>query len=95
MSTARIYKPCKTAMQSGKARTKDWLLEYVSRDRRVDDIIGWTSSSDMYASEVKLHFPTKEEAIAYADSNGIVYDLMEPKPVRKTKLRAYTTVYKK
>jgi hypothetical protein len=82
-------------MQSGKAKTKDWLLEYISQDRRVDDIMGWTSSSDMYASEVKLVFPTKEEAIAYATKNGILYDLMEPKPSRKPKIRAYTTVYKK
>lgn len=95
MYTARIYKPCKTAMQSGKAKTKDWLLEYISSDRRVDDIMGWISSSDMYASEVKLHFATREEAIAYADKNGILYDLMEPKPKRKPKVRAYTTIYKK
>lgn len=95
MSIARIYKPCKTAMQSGKAKTKDWLLEYASTDRRIDPINGWTSSSDMLASEVKLHFPTKEEAIAYADSNGIMYDLIEPKPARKAKVRAYTMVYRK
>ncbi len=93
MSIARIYKPCKSAMQSGKARTKEWLLEYSSSNRRIDDIIGWTSSSDMYASEVKLHFSTKEEAIAYAAKNGIAYDLIEPKPRRKSKARPYTSVY--
>ena len=95
MYTARIYKPCKTAMQSGKAKTKDWLLEYISSDRSVDDIMGWTSSSDMYASEVKLYFATREEAIAYADKNGILYDLIESEPKSKPKVRAYTTIYKK
>ncbi len=95
MSTARIYKPCKTAMQSGKAKTKDWLLEYTTTDSTIDDIIGWTGSSDMYASEVKLHFKSKSEAIAYANKNGIKYDLMEEQPTLKPKLRPYTSIYKK
>ena len=61
-------------MQSGKARTKAWLLEYEpAQPRRIDPLMGWTSSSDML-SQVQLDFDTKEEAVAYAEKNGISFD---------------------
>lgn len=85
--TARIFKPAKTAMQSGTARTKEWLLEYeASVPRQIDPLMGWTSSSDT-RTQLCLEFDTKEEAIAYAERNGIPYRLDEPKPrnlVRKS-----------
>jgi hypothetical protein len=85
--TARIYKPAKTAMQSGTARTKEWVLEHESSvPRRIDPLMGWTSSSDT-RTQVRLEFDTREEAIAYAERNGIPYRLDEPKPrgiVRKS-----------
>jgi hypothetical protein len=85
--TARIYKPAPTAMQSGPARTKDWVLEYEPEAaREIDPLMGWTSSRDMKA-QVRLTFTTKEEAVAYAERNGIPYRLDEPKPraaVRKS-----------
>mgnify|MGYP001234550985 CR=1 FL=1 len=64
---ARIYKPAKTAMQSGKAKSSNWVLEFVSSPakRSVDPLMGWTSSADTN-SQVKLTFETREEAIAYA-----------------------------
>ncbi len=72
---ARIYKPAKTAMQSGPARTKDWVLEYEPEaPREIDPLMGWTSSRDM-KSQLRLAFETKEEAIAYAERNGIAYRL--------------------
>jgi hypothetical protein len=78
--TARIYRPAKTAMQSGQARTKEWVLEYEGEaPREVDPLMGWTSSTDA-KSQIRLEFETKEEAIAYAQRNGIVFRLMEPKP---------------
>jgi len=82
---ARIYKPAKTAMQSGAAKTKDWVLEYEPEQPRViEPLMGWTSSGDM-KSQVHLRFETREEAVAYAERNGIPYQLAEPKePVRKT-----------
>jgi hypothetical protein len=84
---ARIYKPAKTAMQSGHARTKDWVLEYAPEaPREIDPLMGWTSSRDM-RSQVKLYFSTKEEAIAYAERSGIPFRVMEPAPrapVRKS-----------
>lgn len=78
----RIYRPAKTAMQSGEARTKDWLLEFEPEARAErDPLMGWTSSSDMRA-QITLEFATKEEAIAYATRNGMAYTVVEPKPRR-------------
>jgi hypothetical protein len=75
---ARIYKPSKTAMQSGVARTQDWVLDQGPQARRnIDPLMGWTSSTDM-AAQVALSFVTKEDAIAYAERNGLAYVVEEP-----------------
>src|ERR1700742_4584338 len=75
---ARIYKPAKNAMQSGRARTKLWLLEYEPESARVPDpLMGWTSSDDM-RQQVALEFDTSEEAGACAEPNGIPYQVFEP-----------------
>ncbi len=77
---ARIYKPAKTAMQSGRARTKMWVLEYEPETPRAPDpLMGWTSSTDM-RQQIELEFDTKEEAIAYAEKNGIPYSVFEAQP---------------
>jgi hypothetical protein len=77
---ARIFKPARTAMQSGNARTKEWVLEFApASPREIDPLMGWTSSRDMRA-EVELSFDTKEEAIAYAEREGIPYVVSEPQP---------------
>jgi ETC complex I subunit-like protein len=85
--TARIFKPAKTAMQSGEARTKEWVLEFEpASPRDIDPLMGWTSSRDMQ-SQVRLEFDTKEEAVAYATREGLAYVLTEPtprKPIRKS-----------
>jgi hypothetical protein len=87
--SARIYKPTRTAMQSGDARTKEWVLEYEPEaPREIDPLMGWTSSRDM-RSQVQLAFATKEEAIAYAERNGIAYSVAEPKP-RAAVRKAYS-----
>ena len=76
--TARIYQPTRSAMQSVQAKG-DWLLEYEpEKPRQIEPLMGWTSSADM-RSQVKLRFDTKEEAIAYAQRNGIAYRVEEPK----------------
>jgi hypothetical protein len=65
-------------MQSGRALTKRWVLEYEpERPRTVEPLMGWTSSSDM-RSQVLLEFETKDEAVAYADRNGIPCQVFEP-----------------
>lgn len=91
--TARIYKPAKTAMQSGQARTKRWVLDYEPEvPREVEPLMGWTSSSDM-KSQIRLTFETKEQAIAYAERNGIAYHIVDPhaRPVRP---KAYADNFK-
>ena len=81
--TARIYKPSKTAMQSGQAATKDWLLEFEPEEpRTIEPLMGWTSSGDM-KQQVKLTFDTKEEAIAYCEHHGIAYQVFEAEPVKR------------
>jgi len=78
--TARIYKPAKTAMQSGLANTKDWIVDFEPKvPRQVEPLMGWTSSSDTKA-QVKLRFDTKDEAIGYCERNGIPYQVSEDKP---------------
>ncbi|MBI3678444.1 MAG: ETC complex I subunit [Proteobacteria bacterium] len=79
---ARIYRPAKSAMQSGRGRTKSWLLEYEPEQPRTPDpLMGWTSSSDM-RQQVQMEFDTSQEAVAYAERNGIPYQLFEPHDVR-------------
>jgi hypothetical protein len=86
--TVRIYKPAKTAMQSGEGRTREWILEYEpSAARQIDPLMGWTSSSDT-RQQVKLAFDTKDEAISYAMRNGLAYTVIEPTP-RKPLRKAY------
>jgi len=75
---ARIYRPAKNAMQSGKARTKAWILEFEPETaKRPDPLMGWTSSTDM-RQQVQLEFDTAEEAVAYADRNAIPCQVFEP-----------------
>lgn len=83
---ARIYKPARNAMQSGLARTKHWVLEFVAGDaREIDPLMGWTSSADTQA-QVKLRFSSKEAALEYAEENGIDAVVQDPKP-RKANVR--------
>ena len=72
MKKAKIYKPSKTAMQSGKRNSKKWFLEYETLDTRINPLMGWESSVDTM-SEVKLEFSSKEEAINYVKKNNIHY----------------------
>ena len=77
MSLARIYKPARTAMQSGLANTKDWVLDYEPAEpRAVEPLMGWTSSGDM-RQQLRLRFQTKEEAIAYCEREGIPFQVFE------------------
>jgi hypothetical protein len=81
---ARIYKPARNAMQSGTAKTKEWVLEYEpEQPRTVEPLMGWTSSADM-KSQIRLQFDSKEEAIAYCERHGIPCQVVEPKePARR------------
>jgi hypothetical protein len=77
---ARIYKPARTAMQSGQAKTKEWVLDYEpEQPRAVEQLMGWTSSADM-KQQLHLAFDTKEEAVAYCEHNGIPHQVFETRP---------------
>jgi hypothetical protein len=81
--SARIYKPARTAMQSGTAKTKEWVLDFdPEQPRDVEPLMGWTSSGDM-RQQVRLRFHTKEEAIAYCERTGIPYRVIEPKAAER------------
>ena len=79
--SARIYKPARAATQSGAANAKLWKLVYEPESAmQVEPLMGWTSSNDMNR-QIKLSFATKDEAIAYAERNGLAYRVEEPKAV--------------
>ena len=83
---ARIYQPAKTAMQSGTAKTHQWVLEFAPAEaRNVDPLMGWTGSGDTQ-SQVRLRFETREAAEAYATEKGIAHEVMLPH-VRKPNIR--------
>jgi hypothetical protein len=86
--TARIYKPARNPMQSGTAKTKDWVLEFEpGAPRVVEPLMGWTSSSDT-KSQVRLRFASKEEAIAYCERHGIAYQVA-PEKTPERRIIAY------
>ncbi len=77
--TARIFRPSKNAMQSGRAKTHHWVLEFEPEaPRSVDPLMGYTSSTDM-RQQIRLKFESKDEAIAYARRNGIAFRVLEAK----------------
>ena len=84
--TARIYKPARTAMQSGKGNAKEWVLDYEPEEpRTVEPLMGWTSSVDM-KQQVRLQFASQEEAIAYCEREGIAYQVFDTKPVERQRI---------
>ena len=86
MRKAKIYKPAKTAMQSGKRNTKNWILEFETSSTGINPLMGWETSNDTM-SEIKLEFTSKEEALNYATKNNIDFNLIEtegPKIIKKS-----------
>ncbi len=88
MTKAKIYKPTKTAMQSGNSKFNKWILEYTTINRVTNPLMGWESSSNTL-DEIKLEFSTKELALDYVKKNKIDYELIEPKK-RKIVKKSYT-----
>lgn len=73
---ARIYRPAKTAMQSGKRNTQAWVLEFEpTAPKLADPLMGWLGSPDT-AQQVKLKFASAEEAVAYAKRQGLDYEIL-------------------
>ena len=92
MKKAKIYKPSKTAMQSGIKNIKNWIIEFITKKPGINPLMGWESSTDTL-SEVKLEFSTKELAVNYAKNNKIDFELVEPK-VRKKIKKSYADNFK-
>ena len=85
---AKIYRPAKNAMQSGKAATKKWRLEFeAAAAPRTEALMGWTSSADPNG-QVRIDFDTKEQAIAFAQAHAIPHQVIE-RPDMKRIPRAY------
>ena len=84
MRKARIYKPAKTAMQSGLRKTKNWILEYEFLETGISPLMGWESSKDTL-SEIKLEFSTRDLAISYAKKNNISYYVINPQDSKLVK----------
>ena len=87
MKKAKIYKPSKTAMQSGIKKYDKWIMEFVTENPGINPLMGWESSSDTL-SELNLEFSTKELAIEYAKKNKIDFEIIEPQK-RKTIKKSY------
>ncbi|MCB1378425.1 MAG: ETC complex I subunit [Alphaproteobacteria bacterium] len=89
----RIYKPARNAMQSGKGKSVYWVLEHVAEvPRSTDPLMGWTSSGDT-RQQVKLRFDTQEEAIAYAEREGLAYTVLA-EPVKRAHRKSYSDNFK-
>jgi len=86
LADVRIYRPAKTAMQSGRANTRQWVMEFEpSSPRTIEGLMGWTTSHDT-TEQVRLRFATREDAVAFAKRHGLTYDLEEPhEPKRRPK----------
>ncbi|HLN24734.1 MAG TPA: ETC complex I subunit [Patescibacteria group bacterium] len=94
MPQVRIYRPAKNTMQSGRANSRRWLVEFEPSDRREPDaLMGWNGSGDTRA-QLRLKFDTKEEAIAYAEREGLTYTVIEPRKVNLPKPKNYADNFK-
>ena len=91
--TARIYRPAKTAMQSGRAKTGRWLLEFdPEQPQWREPLMGWSASAET-RRQVRLHFKTLEEALAYVRERGIAF-VVEPPPQRRIPQQSYADNFK-
>lgn len=87
-AVARIYQPAPAVTQAGRARAGQWLLELLPRRHPVrEPLMGWTGGEDPFG-HVRLRFPDRESAIAFARRQGWRYELVEPRP-RKPQRRSY------
>ena len=93
MKKAKIYKPSKTAMQSGIKKFDKWMIEFVTDDPGKNPLMGWESSSDTY-SELNLEFKSKDLAVEYAKKNNIDFEVIEPKE-RKIIKKSYADNFTK
>ena len=90
---AKIYKPAKTAMQSGRAKYNKWILKISDSKNQIrDTMMGWNGGSNT-SSQIQLNFKSKEDAIHYAKSNNIDYEVLETSG-RKVISKSYADNFK-
>ena len=87
MKKAKIYKPSKTAMQSGTKKFDKWIIEFITDKPGINPLMGWESSTDTYG-EIKLEFDTMELAVEYAKKNKIDFEIIKPN-MRKITKKSY------
>ena len=89
MPTVRIYQPRKNAMQSGRGKTHNWLVEFEPGAQvKNDNLMGWIGRGDT-RNQVRMRFPSREDAVAFCEKRGLDYQVSEPKE-RTTKLKSYS-----
>ena len=93
MKKAKIYKPAKTAMQSGTKKFNKWILEYITERPGINPLMGWESSTDTL-DELVLQLSSKDMAIQYAKKNNIDFEVIEPKS-RKIIKKSYADNFTK
>ena len=93
MKKAKIYKPSKTATQSGLKKFDKWILEFITNDPGINPLMGWESSDDTL-SELNLEFSSKNLAIDYAKKNKIDFEIIEPNK-RKIVKKSYADNFTK
>ena len=93
MRKAKIYKPSKTAMQSGFAKSEKWIIEYFTEQPGINPLMGWESSTDTL-NELVLQFSSKDMAVQYAKKNNIDFEIIEPKS-RKIVKKSYADNFTK
>ncbi len=85
---ARILRPAKSAMQSGRQRTRAWVLEFEPEAAKAaDPLMGWAGSTDTQ-SQVRLQFPSRDAAVAFAEKNGLSYTVQDPRK-RRVRPKSY------
>tara|TARA_Y100000590_G_scaffold51070_2_gene53758 strand:+ start:2911 stop:3192 length:282 start_codon:yes stop_codon:yes gene_type:complete len=93
MNKAKIFKPTKTAMQSGPGKIDKWVLEYITEQTGINPLMGWESSTNTL-SELKLEFTSKDKAIEYAKKNKIEFEVLDEKK-RKIVKKSYANNFTK
>jgi len=89
MPAVRVYQPRKTAMQSGRAKTRYWLVEFEpGAQLRNDPLMGWVGQGDT-RNQLRMKFNTREEAVEFCEKNDLDYQLIEPRQ-RKIQHKSYS-----
>ncbi len=89
MPSVRIFQPAKNVMQSGRAKTRSWIVEFEPSDAvKANPLMGWPGSADT-RQQVRLSFDSRDDAIAYAKKHGFDYEVLPPRD-RSVRARAYS-----